>query len=339
EVLRPMLHVPRHPVALARFGLRALLPPERLGAWAFRGEAAKALWAGVAAHAVRPFSAPGASAIGLTLLALAHRVGWPAPRGGAGALTAALVAHLRALGGEVVTSRPVTHLDGLPPARSVLLDVSPPALLRLAGDRLPGRYRRAIAGFRPGPGTFKLDWALDGPIPWAHPGVARAGTVHLGGTLEEIAASEAAVDAGCPPERPYVLLGQPSLFDPTRAPEGKHTAWAYCHVPNGSTADMADAIEAQVERFAPGFRARILARHAFSPAALEAADANLVGGDLTGGENDLWQLTARPVLHPNPYRTPLDGVYICSASTPPGGGVHGMCGYHAANAALRDMLG
>jgi phytoene dehydrogenase-like protein len=233
----------------------------------------------------------------------------------------------------------VADLGALPPARAVLLDVPPRAFLRMAGDRLPGRYRRALEGFRPGPGVFKLDWALDGPIPWANPDVGRAGTVHLGGTLGEIAEAEAAVHEGRLPPNPYVLLAQPSLFDPTRAPEGKHTAWAYCHVPNGSAADMTRPIEDQVERFAPGFRDRILERHAFFPADLEAADANLLGGDVTGGDNALWQLAARPVLRPNPYRTPLDGVYLCSASTPPGGGVHGMCGYHAAGAALREAFG
>lgn len=339
EVLQPLLHVPRHPVVLAQFGLRALLPPAWLAAWAFEEAPAKALWAGLAAHAVRPFSAPGASAIGLSLAVLAHRVGWPIPRGGAQALTDALVAHLRTLGGDVVTGRRILQLNALPAARLVLLDVAPRDFLRMAGDRLPAGYRRALDAFQPGPGAFKLDWALDGPIPWTNAAVGRAGTVHLGGTLEEIAASAAAVEAGRPPRNPYVLLAQPSLFDTTRAPAGKHTAWAYGHVPNGSAADLTTAIEDQVERFAPGFRARILDRHVLPPADLEAADANLVGGDVAGGANSLWQLAARPLLHPTPYRTPLAGVYLCSASTPPGGGAHGMCGYHAANAALRDHFG
>jgi phytoene dehydrogenase-like protein len=337
ELLQPMLHIPRHPLALARFGLRALLPPARLAKWSFKDEPARALWAGVAAHAARPFSAPGGSAFGLLLMALAHRVGWPFPRGGTQALTDALIQHIRAHGGEVVTSRRIQDLAELPPARAVLLDVSPRALLEIAGDRLPARYRRSLKSFRPGFGSFKLDYALDGPIPWANPDVARAGTVHLGGTLEEIAAAEAEVASGKPPRHPYILLAQQSLFDSRRAPAGKHTMWAYCHVPNGSTADMTSAMEDQIERFAPGFRQRVIARHTMGPADLEAMDANLIGGDVSGGANNLWQLVARPTLRPNPYRTPAKGVYLCSASTPPGGGVHGMCGFHAAETALADQ--
>ena len=338
EILRPVLHVPRHPLPLARFGLRALVPPGPLAQAVFRDAPAKALWAGVAAHAGRPFTSVGSSAFGLVLHALAHRVGWPIPRGGAQSITDALVGHLRSLGGTLVTSERIGRLGDLPPFGAALLDVAPRTLLRIAGDRMPGRYRRRLAAFRHGPGAFKIDWALDAPIPWANADVARAATVHLGGTLDEIAASERATAEGRVPAAPYVLLAQPSLFDPSRAPEGQHTAWAYVHVPNGSTADMTDAIEEQVERFAPGFRDRILARHTFSPAEMEAADANLVGGDVFGGSHALGQLIARPVLSPSPYRTPVPGVYLCSASTPPGGGVHGMCGFHAAETALEDVF-
>lgn len=336
HVLGPLLRPPSRPLELVRFGTRALLPPQRLAERAFEQAPARALWAGIVAHAARPFTAIGATAFGLVLGALAHRVGWPFAKGGAGAITRALTAHLEALGGKVVTGTRVTALDELPPARAVLLDVAPRDLLQIAGHKLPKRYRRALQAFRYGPGSFKLDYALDGPIPWTHPDCGRAGTVHLGGTLEEIAESEAAVEAGRAPERPYVLLAQPSIADPTRAPAGKHVLWAYCHIPNGSPVDMTEAMEDQIERFAPGFRERILARHTMGPQELEAGSRNLVGGDVSGGRNDLGQVVARPILHPTPYRTGLRGVYFCSASTPPGGGVHGMCGFHAAEAALRD---
>ncbi len=265
---------------------------------------------------------------------MGHAVGWPFPRGGAGRLAEALAARLEALGGELRTSSPV---EELPRADVVLADVSPRELLRLARGRLPDRYARQLARFRHGPGACKLDWALSGPIPWADPAVARAGTVHLGGTLAEIAAAERAPWQGRAAGRPFVLLAQPSLFDPTRAPAGRHTAWAYCHVPNGSDEDVAGRVEAQVERFAPGFRERILARHVFTAAALERHDRNLVGGDLNGGVLDLAQLWFRPARRALPWRTPLPGVYLCSASTPPGGGVHGICGWAAARLALRDL--
>ena len=336
EILQPLLHLPRHPLVLAGFGLRALLPARWTAEKAFRDEPARALWAGLAAHSGLPLTAPASSAVALVLAALAHRVGWPVPRGGAQALTDALVGHFRALGGEVVTGVRVRHLDEIRCAGPVLLDVAPETFRALAGDRLPPGYRRALAGFQRGPGAFKVDWVLDGPVPWANADVGRAGTVHLGGTLAEIAAGEAAVTRGETPERPFVLFAQPSRFDPTRAPQGRHVGWAYCHVPTGSAVDMTDAVEAQVERFAPGFRSRIVARHVSGPADLEALDANLVGGDVTGGAQSLWQTVARPVVGPSPYRTPLAGVYLCSASTPPGGGVHGMCGFHAAETALAD---
>ena len=336
--LAPLLRVPRRPVALGRFGLAALRTADGLARGAFRGERARALFAGCAAHSMLPLERRPSAAFGLVLLALGHRVGWPFPRGGSGEITKALVAELQALGGEVETGAPVASLSELGSPRLVLCDVGPPALARLAGDRLPERYARRLERFRYGPGAFKVDYALDGPIPWTAPECARAGTVHLGGTLAEIALSERAPWRGEHAERPFVLLAQHTLFDPTRAPAGKHTAWAYCHVPNGSRVDMADRIEAQIERFAPGFRERVLARSVTGPAELEAGNPNLVGGDLNAGAADLRGLLARPVARPVPYRTPLPGVYLCSASTPPGGGVHGMCGYLAARSALSDAL-
>ena len=280
---------------------------------------------------------PPSAAFSLVLAALGHGVGWPLARGGTQAVTDALAARLRSLGGEIETGRRVRRLDELPRARTVLLDLVPSGVLAVAGERLPARYRRALARYRHAPGSCKVDWALAEPIPWLAPEVARAATVHLGGTLEEIAASEAAAAAGRHPERPFVILAQPTLFDPTRAPAGRHTAWAYCHVPSGSPVDMTDAIEAQVERFAPGFRERILARSTMTAADLERHDANLVGGDVGGGLPTLRQLLARPVARLDPYATPLPGVFVCSAATPPGGGVHGMCGALAARSALAHL--
>jgi len=335
EVLGPPLHLPRHPMLLARFGLRALLPTTWLVRRLFRGTKARALFAGLAAHETLPLGQPPSAAFGLVLGIAGHAVGWPLARGGSGNITRALVSYLRSLGGEVVTDAPVESLDDLPPARAVLLDLTPRQILRIAGPRLPAAYRRQLQQFRYGLGTFKVDWALDGPIPWRAPDCARAATVHLGGSLEEIEAERTAAWAGRPPERPFVLLVQPTLFDTSRAPEGKHTAWAYCHLPNGSPADMTEQIEAQIERFAPGFRERIIARHTLGPAALERHNANLVGGDISGGEATLRQLVFRPALRLVPYATPLRRVFICSASAPPGGGVHGMCGYHAARVALK----
>jgi phytoene dehydrogenase-like protein len=330
------LRPPRHPLVLARFGLSALRSTTGLARARFRGERARALLAGCAAHSMLPLEAPVSAAFGLILAATAHAVGWPVARGGSQCLADALAGHLRALGGTIETGRPVASLDALAPGDGpVLLDTSARGLLALAGRRLPPVYRRRLARFRPGPGVFKLDWALDGPIPWAAPEVARAGTVHLGGSMEEIAAGEAAVARGEHPARPYVLLVQASLFDATRTPDGRHSAWAYCHVPNGSTRDMTATIEAQVERFAPGFTRLIAARSAMDTRAVEAYNRNYVGGDINGGAQDIRQLFTRPVARVVPYATPLDGVFLASASTPPGGGVHGMCGYWAARAALR----
>jgi phytoene dehydrogenase-like protein len=266
------------------------------------------------------------------LAVLGHAVGWPFARGGSSRLADALSARVRELGGSLATDSPV---DELPQDRVVLADVVPRELVRLARGRFPERYQRRLRSFRHGPGAFKVDWALDGPIPWSAPECGRAGTVHLGGTLDEIAQSEWAAWSGRPAERPFVLLVQQTVFDDTRAPAGKHSAWAYCHVPNGSTFDMTERIEAQVERFAPGFRDLVLARHAIAPAEFEARNRNLVGGDINGGAMDLGQLLFRPARRLTPYRTPLEGVYLCSSSTPPGGGVHGMCGYWAAQAALK----
>lgn len=328
------LNLPRHPIALARFGLRALWPAELLANACFRGDRARALFGGLAAHSIQPLEAPATAAFGLVLSILAHTVGWPLPRGGAQQFADALAAHFRALGGEIETDAPVNSLRDLPPTRQILFDVTPRQLLRIVGDRLPPSYRRKLAHFRYGPGVFKVDWALDGPVPWRAQECLQAGTVHLGGTLPEIALSERQVWRGEHPQRPYVLLAQQSLFDPTRAPTGKQTVWAYCHVPNGSTWDMTERIEAQIERFAPSFRDRILARYVMNTRAVEQHNPNYVGGDINGGVQDLRQLWFRPTMAIKPYVTPTKGIYICSSSTPPGGGVHGMCGYYAARAAL-----
>ena len=335
ELLRP-IRFPRHPFRLARMGLPALLPARMLARLIFRGEEARALFGGVAAHSSRPLDAPGTSAFGLVLILAGHNVGWPLPRGGAGAISQALIAYLHALGGEVKTGMPIEAIGQLPPAGAYLFDTGPSALARLTGHALSPRFRSKLNAFRRGPGIFKLDWALRGPIPWANAEVARAATVHLGGTLDEMADSERAPARGEVRECPYVLLVQPSLFDATRAPAGSHTAWAYCHVPLGSTLDMTARIEAQVERFAPGFRQLILARHVLAPAELERRNANLVGGDISGGAVDLRQLFLRPTARL--YRTTRPDIFICSSSTPPGSGVHGLCGYYAANEALATVL-
>ncbi len=329
---------PRHPIHMARFGRSALRSASGLARSRFHGERARALFAGNAAHAMLPLEATATASFGLILAMLGHSVGWPLPRGGSQAIADALASYLRSLGGEIETGHPVASLGEVRAgAGLVLLDVTPRQFLALAGDEAPARYRRALQKYRYGPGVVKVDYALSGPVPWAARDCARAATVHVGGTLDEIAAAEADVAAGRIPARPYVLVAQQSLFDAARAPTGSHTLWAYTHVPNGSTRtdEAVAAIEAQLERFAPGFRDLVLARSVLDPAALESRNPNYVGGDIAGGSADLRQLFARPVARPNPYRTPLDGVYLCSSSTPPGGGVHGMCGYHAARAALR----
>jgi phytoene dehydrogenase-like protein len=337
DLLSP-LGLPRHPLTLARFGGLALRSARSV-ARRFDEDRARALLAGLAGHSVIPLDARPSASFGLVLAALGHDVGWPFPRGGSERLAEGLQAVLRDLGGEIVTERPVMSLDDLDGAGPILLSLTPRQFLELAGDRLPAHYRRRLAGYRYGPGAFKLDWALSEPIPWRASECRRAATVHVGGSFEEIASSERDAWDGRAAERPFVLLAQQSLFDPSRAPDGSHTAWAYCHVPSGSSQDMTDRIEAQVERFAPGFRDCILARSALGPAELEGRNANIVGGDITGGANTLFQTLARPFPAKRPYATPIRGIYLCSASTPPGGGVHGMCGYHAARAALASGHG
>jgi phytoene dehydrogenase-like protein len=333
EILGP-LRPPRHPLVMARFGRSAIRSAVGLARSRFEGERARALLGGCSAHSMLSLRSPASGAFGLVLMLSAHQVGWPVARGGSQRLADALSSHLRSLGGDIEAGHLVESLDELQGFDITLLDVTPRQLLRLAGARLPDGYARRLARYRYGPGIFKLDWALDGPIPWTAPGVARAGTVHVGGTLDEMAASEQAATQGEHSDRPFVLLVQPSLFDDTRAPQGKHTAWAYCHVPHGSSRDMTEAIEGQVERFAPGFRDVIAARSSMDAAEVERRNPNYVGGDINGGVQDLRQLFTRPVARLVPYTTPVDGLYICSSSTPPGGGVHGMCGYFAASAAL-----
>lgn len=327
-----------HPFALAPFGLAALQSARHLAERRFRGERARAIFAGMSAHSMLPLDCAASAAAGLVLDALGHKVGWPLARGGSQKVTEALAAYLRSLGGEIITGVTVKNIDSLPGARAILCDVTPRQLLDIAGHHLPEGYKRALQRFRYGPGAFKIDYALDGPIPWTAPECAQAATVHLGGTLDEIALAERQVWQGVLPERPFVLLAQQSLFDETRAPAGKHTAWVYCHVPNGSTFDMTQRIEAQIERFAPGFRERILARHCINALDFEQYNANYVGGDINGGVQDLWQLFTRPTIRPVPYTTPVKKLFICSSSTPPGGGVHGLCGYFAAQAALCTIL-
>jgi len=337
--LQPMLHVPRHPLALARFGLAAIFPATVLARARFQTPAARALFAGIAAHSFLPLEAPASAAFGLVLGAAGHAVGWPLPRGGSQAIADALAMHLRDLGGVIETGCRIETLEQLPPARAILFDTTCWQFARIAKRELPSHYQARLANFRHAPGVFKIDYALSEPVPWRAPECRAAGTLHLGGTLDEIAHAEREVARGRHAERPFVLVAQQSLFDETRAPGGRQTLWAYCHVPNGSDRDMSDAIERQIKRFAPGFRDCVLERHVAGAADLQKHNANLVGGDINGGANDLWQLFARPIVSPTPYRTPLRGIYLCSSSTPPGGGVHGMCGYHAARAALRDRFG
>ena len=327
----------RHPIRLGRFGLHAIQPATRL-ARRFDDPRVGALFAGVATHSMLTADRLGTGAFALSLLGTGHLVGWPFPRGGAQALSDALASYLRSLGGEIETGKCVGSLADLPPHRAALFDVAPADLLRICGRRLRGSYRAQLRRYRHGPGVFKVDLALDAQVPWADPAIADAGTVHLGGSLPEILGSERAVAAGRVAERPFVLVSQPSNFDDSRAPQGKHVVWAYCHVPNGSTADMTEPILAQLERFAPGVRKRIVGRSTMGPAAMQSYDANYVGGDINGGLAHLPQLFTRPALRLDPYATPDPGIFICSASTPPGGGVHGLCGYHAARSALRGRL-
>jgi phytoene dehydrogenase-like protein len=332
-VLGP-LAFPRHPIAAARFGLPALRSASSLARSAFRTAKARAVFAGIAAHSILPLEKMPSAAFGLVLGITAHAVGWPIARGGSQKIAEALGSYLRSLGGEIVTGTLIESLDQLPKARIVLCDVTPRQLLPIAGSRFPSGFRRSLERYRYGPGSCKVDWALDGPIPWTAEGCNRSATVHLGGTIEEIEASERAPWQGEHAEKPFILLVQPTLFDPTRAPAGKHIAWAYCHVPNGSTLDRSEQIENQVERFAPGFRKRILKRSVIPAASLALHNPNLVGGDVAGGAADMDQLIFRPTWRR--YRTSAKNIYICSSSSPPGGGVHGMCGHLAARAALSD---
>jgi phytoene dehydrogenase-like protein len=339
ELLQPMLHLPRHPFALARFGIPAICPATLLAKSLFKHEPARALFAGIAAHSFLPLEAPASSAFALVLGLAGHAVGWPIPHGGSQQIANALASYLQELGGRIDVNHRIDDLNDLPKSRAIFLDVSVWEFLRIAGQRMPSRYRRRLESVQHAPGIFKVDYALSSPIPWQAEACRLAGTIHLGGTIDEIAAAERDVSRGKIPESPFVLVAQQSLFDETRARNGQHTLWAYCHVPFDCKMDMSEKIESQIERFAPGFRDCILARHKLSAADLGRSNPNLAGGDINGGAANLKQLIARPILSPTPYRTPLHGVYLCSASTPPGGGVHGMCGYHAARAAARDIFG
>jgi phytoene dehydrogenase-like protein len=336
DVLGP-LHFPKHPLLMAAFGLKALPSAVRL-ARRWQTDTARGLWAGMAAHSMLPLTNQTTAAIGLVLMISGHLKGWPLPKGGTAFLGRALASYFLSLGGKIQTNFEVRSLDQLPSSRAVLLDLTPRQLLRLGGHRWSSLYQSQLARYRYGMGVFKIDWALDRPVPFTAEECHSAGTVHIGGRLEEIVLSEQTIWNGGHAEKPYVLLAQQSLFDATRAPEGKHTAWAYCHVPNGSTKDMTSVIEGQIERFAPGFRDRILARHTMNTSQLESYNANYIGGDINGGAIDVRQLFTRPALRSSPYRTSDKGIYICSAATPPGGGVHGMCGYYAARRAMKDLF-
>ena len=333
EILRPIRLVPRHPFVMARFGLNGLRPALAV-AKRFKGDRARALFGGCAAHSFLPLNATASASFGIVLALAGHAVGWPAAKGGSIAITNALASYFRSLGGEIRTGQRVASMRDIPPSRAVLFDVTPRQLAAIAGDELPRGYVNRLTNFHYGPGVFKVDYALDGPIPWKAADCHRSATVHVGGTLDEIATHEAAIWQGRVTEKPFVLVAQQSLIDESRAPIGKHTGWAYCHVPHGSTVDMTDAIERQIERFAPGFRDRILARHTMNSAQFEAHDANFIGGDIAGGANGVLQFVTRPFPKLDPYATPNRRIYICSSSTPPGGGVHGMCGFWSAKSAL-----
>lgn len=336
DVLAP-LHFPKHPVDMASFGLNALTSASYL-VKKFRGKEARGLWAGMAAHSIQPLSNITTSAIGLALLASGHTGGWPIPRGGSMKIAEALASYFISIGGKIQTNFYVRSLKQLPSSHAVLFDITPKQLLQIAGHTFSPLYKWQLERYQYGMGVFKIDWALAEPIPFAAIDCRDAGTIHLGNTFEEIAASEQLTSEGKHPEYPFVLLAQQSLFDGSRAPAGKHTAWAYCHVPNGSQVDMTGAIERQVERFAPGFKDRILAKHVMNTRQIEEYNQNYIGGDINGGIINVQQLFTRPALRFSPYRTSAMGMYICSSSTPPGGGVHGMCGFHAAKRALKDVF-
>jgi phytoene dehydrogenase-like protein len=335
--LAPLLRVPRHPITLAGFGLRGLLPATWFGRL-FRTDEARGLIAGAAAHSFLPLSHPLTTSMGIMLLVSGHVAGWPVARGGSQAIAEAMAKQLVELGGTIETGRTVRSLDDIPPSKAVLFDLTPRQVLDICGGALPERYRARLSRFRYGPGVCKVDYALSEPVPWTNEAARRAGSLHLGGTMAEIAAAEAEVGAGRHPDRPFVLIGQQSLVDDTRAPSGQHTLWTYCHVPHGSDVDMTDAIERQIERFAPGFRDVVLAKATATSSWYEAHNANFIGGDIAGGSHAGLQLVLRPRAGVHPYRTPNPRLFLCSASTPPGGGVHGMCGYNAATTALRTTL-
>lgn len=331
------LHLPKHPIAMAAFGLKGLQPATQFSK-KFKTEAAKGFFAGMAAHSIMPLNKMATSAIGLVLLANGHLKGWPVPKGGSQSIADALLGYFKSLGGQLQTGTFISHLNQLPSSKTVFFDVTPKQLLQIAGHKFSSIYKWQLERYRYGMGVYKIDWSLDGPIPFKSAGTRQAGTVHLGGTFNEIALGEQQTWQGKHPEKPFVLVAQQSLFDKTRAPEGKQTAWAYCHVPAGSEKDMTSIIEKQIERFAPGFKDQILARHTFNSRQMEAYNPNYIGGDINGGVIDIGQLFTRPALRSSPYRTSAKGLYICSSSTPPGGGVHGMCGYNAAKRALKDIF-
>ncbi|MGA2367794.1 MAG: NAD(P)/FAD-dependent oxidoreductase [Dehalococcoidia bacterium] len=337
EYLLGTMRFPKNPLLLASFGLKALRSAENLSMSRFKGVLARGFFAGLAAHSVLPLNKTPSAAFGLVLCIIGHAGGWPIPVGGAGSITSALSDYFASLGGTLVTGHKVSSLSDLPDARALFFDTAPRELLRIYDQRLPGAYKKSLQNYRYGPGVFKVDWALSGPIPWKAKDCYQAGAVHIGGTFAEIAEAELSAWQGKIHPRPFVILAQPSLFDSSRAPAGQHTAWAYCHVPNGSTHDMTASIEFQIERFAPGFKGLILQRHPSTTADLEAGNPNLVGGDIVGGAQTLRQIFCRPTCRLMPYTTPLPDIYLCSASTPPGAGVHGMCGFHAASAYLKRL--
>lgn len=336
NILGPLPLPPRHILPLLRFGWYAIRSSQSLARSVFRMGRARGLFAGMSAHSILPLDRPSSAAFGLILSAMGHRSGWPFARGGSVNFANALINYFRSLGGELHTAQEVRSLKQLPEADAVLFDVTPMRVMEIIGDDFPAGYRRSLGRYRYGPGVFKMDFALSAPVPWKDTRCAQAGTVHLGGSLEEITNGERDVWSGKHQEKPFVLAVQTSLFDDSRAPDGQHTLWAYCHVPNGSTVDMSRQIEGQIERFAPGFKDVILARHTFNASQMQAYNPNYVGGDINSGVQDLFQLFTRPVISLKPYRTALKGIYLCSSSTPPGGGTHGMCGYHAAETVLSD---
>ena len=331
------LKIPRYPLQFGLFGMGALLPASLFSKLVFREERTRAMFAGMAAHAIQPLESPATAAFGLLLLMLTHSVGWAMAKGGSHAISKAMAGYFESLGGTIQTNFKVNALADLPPAKKILFDLTPRQIVAIAGDALPSQYRKRLSNYRYGAGVFKIDYALSEPIPWQNPDLARAGTVHLGGKLEEIAFSERICTQGIHADNPYVLVAQHSLFDDTRAPAGKHTLWAYCHVPHGSTRDMTEQIENQLERYAPNFRDVVLARHTMNTVEMASYNANYIGGDINGGIQDLRQLFTRPVARWSPYTTPNEQLYICSSSTPPGGGVHGMCGYYGAKEVLKTL--